>query len=436
MTITEWLDTAVRRLPYRVRLAARQELMDHFLDHAEALESANYSKEEAEALALEALGDPEETNRLLVKVHRPWLNWVLWGLRITLGMILLYALILFPTIRSAIGRQISFRQQLAYLEGRKEDPAVPVLARREGSCDDEIRLGIYRVSVHCASSSFMKNTLLEDYYEYRDLNLVLRFAAAPWNTPDPSALTDSLRITDDLGREYELGSSNPEAVSNIYSLYYMGRDLFASYYRLTLGRGPDVDELELRFQVGQESGTLRVRYGPWQFREGLLRGKLEQEEDAVKALLALPQQKPEDVPKLEALESGRGDAASNELLSASVPFVRHCQGRDGGRILENAEYMELILVLWGPAERLPQTHGELFSRLTVTDGEGNPYPLEEPQEWARYWTLYEPLRWENAVGYRLLLPPWYGGSADTLNLVYGGDGGPLELRLEAKEDTP
>ena len=435
MTITEWLDTAVRRLPNRERAAARQELMDHFLDHAEALESANYSKEEAEALALEALGDPEETSRLLVKVHRPWLNWVLWGLRITLGVILLYTLILSPAIRNAIGRQIRFHEQLAYAEGRKEDPDAPVLARREGSCDDELRLGIYRVTVHCASSCFMKNTWSENYNESTDLSLVLRFAAPPWNTPDPGVLTESLRVTDDLGREYLLWSSNPEAGSNVYSLYYMGRDLSASYYKLTLVRSPGVDALELRFQAGQDSGTLRIRYGPWQFRKGVLRGKLEDEEDAVKTLLAMPKQQPGDVPVLEVLEPGRGDAASNEQISASVPLVRHCQGRDGGRILENAEYMELLLVLWGPAERLPQTHGELFSRLTVTDGAGNPYPLEEPREWARYWAMYEPLRWENAVAYRLLLPPWYGGSADTLNLVYGGDGGPLELRLEAGEAT-
>ena len=53
---------------------AWQELSDHIQDHMEALIAAGFSKEAAEEQAVTAMGDPQEVNRLLRKIHRPVLT--------------------------------------------------------------------------------------------------------------------------------------------------------------------------------------------------------------------------------------------------------------------------------------------------------------------------------------------------------------------------
>ena len=56
------------------RESAQQELLDHILDHKETLLSAGFSREEAERQAIAAMGDAEETAKLLRKAHQPVLT--------------------------------------------------------------------------------------------------------------------------------------------------------------------------------------------------------------------------------------------------------------------------------------------------------------------------------------------------------------------------
>ena len=71
----EWAEQAVKGiiLPEE-RESAKQELLDHIDDHTEALVSAGLPEQEAKRQAVAAMGDPEDTAKLLRKVHQPVLT--------------------------------------------------------------------------------------------------------------------------------------------------------------------------------------------------------------------------------------------------------------------------------------------------------------------------------------------------------------------------
>ena len=75
-----WLDTATRGIRFGYdRRAVRAELAAHLEDKAADFRRIfpDMAPEEAEARALEDMGDPEEIGRELGRIHRPWLGW-LW----------------------------------------------------------------------------------------------------------------------------------------------------------------------------------------------------------------------------------------------------------------------------------------------------------------------------------------------------------------------
>ena len=71
----EWAEQAVKGiiLPEE-RESAKQELLDHIDDHTEALVSAGLPEQEAKRQAVAAMGDPEDTAKLLRKAHQPVLT--------------------------------------------------------------------------------------------------------------------------------------------------------------------------------------------------------------------------------------------------------------------------------------------------------------------------------------------------------------------------
>ena len=92
----EWAEWAVSGiLLSKERESARQELLDHIEDHMEALMSAGFSRWEAEQQAVSAMGNPEDTAKLLRKAHQPVLTRILQVARvccITLAVIAALAL--------------------------------------------------------------------------------------------------------------------------------------------------------------------------------------------------------------------------------------------------------------------------------------------------------------------------------------------------------
>ena len=71
------LTQELRHLTASEVAAVRQEFMDHMEDHAEMLREAGYDESEADARAVEAMGDPVETGREIDKQYPAiwlWLN--------------------------------------------------------------------------------------------------------------------------------------------------------------------------------------------------------------------------------------------------------------------------------------------------------------------------------------------------------------------------
>ena len=79
----EWAEWAVSGilLP-KERESARQELLDHMDDHIDALLSMGFSKYEAEQQAVSAMGNPEDTAKLLRRAHQPVLTRILQAARV------------------------------------------------------------------------------------------------------------------------------------------------------------------------------------------------------------------------------------------------------------------------------------------------------------------------------------------------------------------
>ena len=88
------LTQELRHLTASEVAAVRQEFMDHMEDHAEMLREAGYDEAEADARAVEAMGDPVETGREIDKQYPAiWL----WLSRIAVAVIVIVC------IRTAFG---------------------------------------------------------------------------------------------------------------------------------------------------------------------------------------------------------------------------------------------------------------------------------------------------------------------------------------------
>jgi len=95
MSIYQWVSTATGYIPFKGdRAEVSAELHAHYEDHVDALMAAGLDRQNAELRALEAMGDPDETGRLLRKVHRPWLGlvWTLsrWALGVAMALCLIF----------------------------------------------------------------------------------------------------------------------------------------------------------------------------------------------------------------------------------------------------------------------------------------------------------------------------------------------------------
>lgn len=145
------------------RESAQQELLDHILDHKEALLAAGFSREEAEGQAIAAMGDPEITASLLRKAHQPILTRLLQICRVT--ALLLAVLLLFTAlIRWDLPDYydpVEPGQVAWYLQ---HDPLPDsVTYRRVLYPDAKGKLGDYGVEVEWVSVSYMPGITEEKY---------------------------------------------------------------------------------------------------------------------------------------------------------------------------------------------------------------------------------------------------------------------------------
>lgn len=113
----DWCDRAVSRISYPPdRQEVRQELLWHLEDTAGLYEESGLSRPEAEARALEGMGDPREVGALLRRVHKPWLGTLLFITDLLLVLMVLYAFI--ALVMNGAGAGIG--RELERLAGREE----------------------------------------------------------------------------------------------------------------------------------------------------------------------------------------------------------------------------------------------------------------------------------------------------------------------------
>ncbi len=83
-----WLRDAVKYVKFPPdRRQVQQELYEHMISRNRDFLAKGASEEEADRLACQAMGDPEEVGKALAEVHRPFWGYFLRALRILLGMV-------------------------------------------------------------------------------------------------------------------------------------------------------------------------------------------------------------------------------------------------------------------------------------------------------------------------------------------------------------
>ena len=150
----EWAEWAVSGilLP-KERESARQELLDHIEDHMEALMSAGFSRWEAEQQAVIAMGNPEDTAKLLRLAHQPILTRILQAARVCCIMLaVIAALALFVSFVKKDdllpdwfdGKPFAPEQEWFF----GELPDDSILFRRVCAPDASLTVGDYTLRVH------------------------------------------------------------------------------------------------------------------------------------------------------------------------------------------------------------------------------------------------------------------------------------------------
>ena len=150
----EWAERAVAGiiLP-KERESAKQELLDHMEDHMEALLSAGFSHWEAEQQAVTAMGNPEDTAKLLRLAHQPILTRILQAARvccISLAAVAVLVLFFSFVTREELfpnwfnGKPFAPEQEWFF----GELPDDSILFRRVCEPDASLTVGDYTLRVH------------------------------------------------------------------------------------------------------------------------------------------------------------------------------------------------------------------------------------------------------------------------------------------------
>ena len=281
MDVNEWLDEAVGGLvPRKTRAAVRAELQAHYLDRLDALKAKGLSPEAARTAALAALGDPEETGRLLRRVHQPWLTHLLRLTRLLLIAVLIPMLVYSSGLWGALKDRrdrADFRDR--YVAGTRfmpadnvseEQPYWLLIASRQGQCSETAKLAGHRISVLAAWTLWVRSQ--ESIYDIQECYVVLRIETPPWVTPDPDVLERNLRVSADGGapeRSYLLLQERGEDFTpNSFTCWELYRDLGSCDYILSLDKPEDPDRLDLIYEAGGEAFTLTVIFDPRVEAEG------------------------------------------------------------------------------------------------------------------------------------------------------------------------
>ena len=193
--IRRWTEQAVAGIRAAdEREAAKEELLAHFEDHRDALMERGMPKSRAEAEALQAMGDAEETGLLLKQAHSPWPHW-LW--RASRWMLAIAAIVLVFVFISELQEPVhryfntqNLEDTLAWFD--EEDPS---RTKRELPCSAEAKAGEYTLSIRRAQMVKLEGTSGGTFYS---LNVILA-AKGPVTLGPPEVLAHYMEAEDSSG---------------------------------------------------------------------------------------------------------------------------------------------------------------------------------------------------------------------------------------------
>ena len=293
----------VRFTPGRKRVS--QELEDHFYDRMEAYRGRGLSYDEAEQRTLEALGDPEQTGRLLREVHRP--AFFLRVARIILTCVVILFLFSLFNRMDILEQLETWKEDRAALQaatGEALQDQEVLLAKRSGSSSGSMQIGPFELKVRSADQLLVlcphieKQTGIwsadvleyrgdtskvhyeedaasesEIHYEYRRrVNLQLRIQSLPWYDVERESIEDHFRIVDNQGHLFvarsglrdKLMQERHEWVGYMGIQKIEGPQLTGRTWLLSLNAVSDIEWLDLVFEDGQNAQTVRVSFSDWE----------------------------------------------------------------------------------------------------------------------------------------------------------------------------
>ena len=132
--VNAWLDRATSPLKFPPdRRSARSELLDHIIDHTEACQRSfpNMTRGEAERMAVEQMGDPEEVGRELSKLHHPWVGCLWYACRgllaVSLFIVIFFVLLQPGSMKRILGEDdiVSRHREYPFLGSEVEPWTAP-----------------------------------------------------------------------------------------------------------------------------------------------------------------------------------------------------------------------------------------------------------------------------------------------------------------------
>lgn len=178
---SRWCDNVTSYIYYPAdREDVKKELMWHLEDIAETLAEQGLREEEISQKAIGAMGDPEELGLLLRRVHKPWLGWLHFGVKL-LAVVLVFALcislvlgthFLRTEIKHLFRPEVTRETYYGYYWGSHYSDGgelAPVIAELKGGA--EFECGIYNFRVE---GGWIEDS---DFAEGCELYIVLHYSS-------------------------------------------------------------------------------------------------------------------------------------------------------------------------------------------------------------------------------------------------------------------
>ena len=263
-SIYEWLDEACRPLRYKPdREAAYKELKDHYQDHREYLLEQGAYPGAAERQALEAMGDPAETGRLLSAAYQPVLTFF-WRLSRWL-LIVLAVLVVFAGVLRIVRRgdqkwfvkdpEDQILSSMAFY--KDEDPDTKIV---EGHCGGTAELGEYKFTITRAISVRMKDPSRPG--QYLDSVVLILKAKGPLTLGAPPDMKYWVTAQDDKLVRYNnisaFGHDLPDDEGYVH-MNYCFSSFGTHYYSVVItGTSPDIKNIELDYAHWNSTMSLQA----------------------------------------------------------------------------------------------------------------------------------------------------------------------------------